>query len=117
VKYLVLIHDNSAAWDGLSDAQRREIGRRNIALTDDLVASGELIVSEALAYPSETEHVRNGQRVAGDGPYAEVKEYLAGFYLVDCESIERAIEIATQVAAYGKIEVRPVMDLKGLLEL
>ena len=76
-----------------------------------------MIVSEALADPSLTRHVavRDGQTMITDGPFAEVKEFLAGFFLVECESFERALEHAARVpeAAFGRVEVRPVMDLSG----
>jgi hypothetical protein len=121
MKYLLLIHSNPASlavWEGLSDAQRMEFGRGHIALTDALAESGELVVSQGLADPSLAKHVsvRDGRTIASDGPFAEVKEHLAGFYLVECESIERAIELAARVpdAAHGEVEVRPVLDLSGL---
>jgi hypothetical protein len=61
--------------------------------------------------------VREGRTLTTDGPFAEAKEYLAGFYLVECESIERAVEIAARTpdAAYGEVEVRPVLDLRELV--
>ncbi|MDB5039799.1 MAG: hypothetical protein JWN27_525 [Candidatus Eremiobacteraeota bacterium] len=121
MKYLILIHSNAASlkvWEGLSDAQRVELGRAHFALTDELAASGELIVSEGLADPSLAKRVsvRAGRTMTTDGPFAEVKEHLAGFYLVECESIERAIEHAARMpdAATGAVEVRPVLDLRGL---
>ena len=60
--------------------------------------------------------VRDGQAVTSDGPFAEVKEQLAGFYLVECESMERAVEIAAQIpeAEAGQIEVRPILTYSGL---
>jgi hypothetical protein len=121
MKYLLLIHSNPASlavWEGLSDAQRMEFGRGHIALSEALAESGELVVSQGLADPSLAKHVsvRDGRTIASDGPFAEVKEHLAGFYLVECESIERAIELAARVpdAAHGEVEVRPVLDLSGL---
>jgi hypothetical protein len=121
VKYLILIHSNPAslkAWEGLSHAQRVELGRGHLALSEDLAASGELVVSEGLADPSLAKRVsvRGGRTMTTDGPFAEAKEHLAGFYLIECESIERAIEHAAKVpdAAFGEVEVRPVLDLRGL---
>jgi hypothetical protein len=121
MKYLILIHSNPASlkvWEGLSDVQRVEFGRGHLALSEGLAASGELVVSEGLADPSLAKRVsvREGRTMTTDGPFAEVKEYLAGFYLIECESIERAIEHAARVpdAAYGEVEVRPVLDLRGL---
>jgi hypothetical protein len=123
MKYLILIHSNPSfreMWDQLSDAERMDIGRAHMALTDELATSGELVVSEGLADPSlaKSVSVRDGQVIASDGPYAEVKEHVVGFYLVECESMDRAIEIAgkTPDAAHGEVEVRPVLDL-SVLEL
>jgi hypothetical protein len=120
MKYLILIYSNPQSrqiWEGFSNAQRGEGLGLYAALHEDLVASGEMIVSEALGNPSLTKRVvvRDGQTMTTDGPFAEAKELLAGFFLIECESIERAIEHAARVpeAAYGLVEVRPVMDLSG----
>ena len=121
MKYLILIHSNPQflqRWEGLSDAQREEFGRGHFALTDELAASGDLIVSEGLADPALAKRVtaRDGQVMTSDGPFAEVKEHLAGFYLVDCESTDRAVQIAARVpdAVWGLVEVRPVLDMSTL---
>ncbi len=114
MKYLILIYSNPESreiWEGLSDAERAEGLRGYAALNEDLAASGEMIVSEALADPSQAKRVsvREGRTISTDGPFAEVKEHLAGFYLVECESVDRAIEYAARVpeAALGLVEVRP----------
>jgi hypothetical protein len=118
VKYLILIYSNPASreiWEGFSDDQRAEGFRYYGALNEELAAAGELIVTEALADPSLTTRVsvRDGQVVTSDGPYAESKELLAGFYLIECESVDRAVEIAARVpeAELGLVEVRPVRGL------
>ena len=86
-------------------------------MTADLAASGELIAGEALADTSLSKRVevRNGETMTTDGPFAEVKEHLAGFFLIQCESFERAVTIASRVpeAELGLVEVRPIMDLSG----
>ena len=121
MKYLILIYSNPASreiWEGFSDEQRAEGFRYYGALTDELAASGELIVTEALADPSLTRRVtvRDGQTVTSDGPFAEAKELLAGFFLVECDSMERAVEVAARMpeAELGLIEVRPVLQLGGM---
>jgi len=120
VKYMILISSNPASrqiWESFSAAQRAEGWEHYAALTEDLNASGEMIVSEALADPSLAKRVgvREGHVMTSDGPFAEAKEHLAGFFLVECESIERAVQIAARVpeAALGLVEVRPVMNLGG----
>jgi hypothetical protein len=84
VKYMILISSNPASrqiWESFSAAQRAEGWKRYAALTEDLDASGEMVVSEALADPSLAKRicVREGQVMASDGPFAEAKEHLAGF--------------------------------------
>jgi hypothetical protein len=120
MKYLILVYSNPKSrevWERLSDEQRAEGWRAHAALRDDLVASGELVVGEALADPSTGTRVlvRDGATVTSDGPFAEVKEHLAGFYLVECDSIERAVEYAARVpeAAHIEVEVRPVLGMSG----
>ena len=121
MKYLILIHSNPQSreiWEGFSDEQRTEGYAYYAALNDELVASGEMIVSEALADPSLGKRLpaQAGSPVASsDGPFAEVKEHLAGFFLVQCESMARALEIAARVpeADLGLVEVRPVLNLGG----
>jgi hypothetical protein len=121
VKYLVLIYSNPASreiWEGFSDEQRAEGFRYYAAITEELAASGELIVTEALADPSLTRRVtvRDGQTLTSDGPFAEAKELLAGFYLLECDSMERAVEVAARLpeAELGLIEVRPILQLGGM---
>jgi hypothetical protein len=120
MKYLILIYSNPMSrelWQGFSQAERAEGLRAYEALTEDLAASGELIVGEALADSSLAKRVevRDGQTMTTDGPYAEVKEHLAGFFFIQCESYERAVAVASRVpeAEFGLVEVRPVMDLSG----
>jgi hypothetical protein len=121
VKYLILIYSNPASreiWEGFSDDQRADGFRYYAALEEEVAASGELIVSEALADASLTKRVsvRDGQTLTSDGPFAEVKELLAGFFLLECQSIDRAVEIAARMpeAELGLVEVRPVMELGGM---
>jgi hypothetical protein len=78
------------------------------------------VASEGLPDPSHGARVsvRDGRTIASDGPFAEVKEYLAGFYLVDCDSLDEAVALAARVpdALTGEVEVRPVYD-RRVLEL
>jgi hypothetical protein len=121
MKYLLLIYLNRESrevWMALPESQRAEGLGAHAVLNEELAASGELIVTEALADTSLAKRVsvREDRTITSDGPFAEAKEILAGFYLVECESIERAIELAARMpeAPIGEIEVRPIMDLKGL---
>jgi hypothetical protein len=105
-------------WETWPQDKRMEFGRSHLALSQSLHESGELIAAEGLGDPSEgmVVSVSDGQAVTVDGPYAEVKEHLVGFLLVECDDRERAAQIAAQVpdAQYGQIEVRPVMDVRSI---
>ncbi len=121
MKYLIMILSNpesAAALRALSDEEGKDFGRGHFALSEALAESGELIVGEGLADQSTATRVplRGGEIVTTDGPFAEVKEQLAGFYLVECDSLERAISYAARVpdAMFTEVEVRPVLDLSGL---
>ena len=121
MRYLILIHSNPesrALWETLTDEQRIEFGRGHMALREELAASGELVVSQGLAHLELAKRVwvRDGETMTSDGPFAEVKEYLAGFYLVEVDSYERAVEWAAKVpdAQFRAIEVRPILDMSTL---
>ncbi|WP_275294992.1 YciI family protein [Amycolatopsis sp. La24] len=121
MRYLIMIHSNPrfrALWEEFSDEQKAAFGRSHLALDRALEESGELVLSDGLADPAEAKcvTVQDGKAVASDGSFAEVKEHLVGFYLVECESMERALEHAARVpdALYGKVEVRPIRNVKEL---
>ena len=121
MKYLILIYTNPesrAVWEAFSEADRAAGFHEYERLTAELAASGELIVTEALADASQGRRVavRDGVTITSDGPFAEAKEQLAGFFLLECESVERAVEVAARLpdAGVNLIEVRPVMDYGGL---
>ncbi len=120
MKYMILIHHNPAnreLWERLPADQRAADMEAYAALTEELAASGELIVTEALADASQTKRVTvgEGRTITSDGPFAEVKEQLAGFFLVECESIDRAVEIASRLpdAPVAQIEVSPVLTFSA----
>ncbi|MGH3360130.1 MAG: YciI family protein [Nocardioidaceae bacterium] len=121
MKYLILIYDNPesrAIWESLSVAERAEGVRGYVELNEALEASGESIASEALDRASEAKRVavRDGRTITTDGPFAETKEELAGFYLVDCADMDRAVEYAARIpeAEFGRVEVHPTIDLSEI---
>jgi hypothetical protein len=124
MKFAILIYHNPLSrdiWDRLTPEQRAEGLRAYAGLDDDLAASGELVAAQALADPSHGTRVSvsSGQVVTSDGPFAEAKEHLAGFYLVDCDDIERAVALAARIpeAAHGLVEVRPTLSLSDFGDL
>src|SRR5690349_8896377 len=102
MRFVILIWHNPGArelWRQLS-VQQREAGlSAYAALNEDLEAAGEIVVSAALADPELAKRVivRDGETVATDGPFAEVKEHLAGFYLIECDGVEKAVEYAARI--------------------
>lgn len=117
MKYLALVYNNPGAFEALSQTERDELMRQADAFLKELTESGELLGGQALADPSNgrTVRVRKGVPAVTDGPFAEAKEQLAGYYVLDCESLERATEIAARdpAARLWAVEVRPIMDTAG----
>jgi hypothetical protein len=118
VKYMILIQSNPQfleRWQALPEEQRERFGPDHIALGAELAETGELVATEGLADPALAKRVTGDQTMISDGPFAEAKEHLAGFFLVDCESEDRALAIAARIpdALWGLVEVRPVLDLSG----
>jgi hypothetical protein len=117
MKYMLLIYSSPATWNALTLQEREQMERDHTKLYEDLVASGEWVGGNPLADPAQSKavRVRDGIATTTDGPYAETKEHLAGYDLVDCDSLERALEIAARIpdAAVCGVEVRPVMDMGG----
>ena len=117
MKYVLLVYRAPGAFDALPEEERNALRAEFDAFSEELTASGELIGGAGLAdAPSgRTVRVRNGVPVTTDGPFAEAKEQLAGYYVVDCESIDRAAEIAARDPAsrLWAIEVRAVMHEAG----
>jgi len=116
VKYVVLIYNNPATWEALPQAERDRIMSIHNTLIRELTASGELLRVDGLTHPTTTKTVRlrGGVPVVTDGPFTEAKEQLAGVWALDCESIDRAVEIGAPLAEYDTVEVRQLMDLSGL---
>jgi hypothetical protein len=120
VKYMIMIHSNEqslALWETLTEQQRTDFGVGHLKLTEEMAEAGVLVVSEGLADPQLARWVsaRDGETIASDGPFAEVKEHLAGFYLIEVDGLDEAIEWAAKVpdARLREVEVRPVLDMSA----
>ena len=123
MKYLLLIHSNPVTWGhpsflhtqegmALSKKEREALATQLEKLVTELADKGELVVAEPLAAPAQTKvvRVRRGVRATTDGPYSEAKEQLAGVFIVDVASPERAEEIAARIpeAMFAGVELRPI---------
>jgi hypothetical protein len=115
LRYLCLIYEAAdPSGDYSSEEQQNEMDAYG-AFTKEITDRGIMEGGEALQPPMTATTVRNkdGDILTTDGPYAETKEWLAGFYLVNCKDLDEAIEVAAKIpsASHGAIEVRPVMEL------
>lgn len=119
MKYLLIMNINPSVLEALSEDERNAIGNGHADFMRTIQESGEMISTNALADPANSVVVRfkGGEQVVTDGPFVESKEYFGGYYLVDCETKERAVELAgmipdAKVEGLG-IEIRPVMFSAG----
>ena len=113
MKYMLLIYGNEENWEAVPPEEFAEIVRRIDAHNQALFESGELVGAYGVGDQLTAKMVRvdEGGVAVTDGPYAEAKEYLGSFTIVDCESLDRALEIAAENPAsrYWGVEVRPLM--------
>jgi hypothetical protein len=120
MKFLLIMQINPAVLEALTEEERNLIGAGHGEFMQSIKDSGEFIITQALADPANSTTVRGtgGAPAVTDGPFVEAKEYMGGYYLIDCENQERAIELAKQIpdTKFGglAIEVRPVMFSDGL---
>lgn len=117
MKYMLLVY---LAEDALSDSEREHCYVESAQLTQDLSASGQYLAASPL-HPVSTAtsvRVREGKRVVTDGPFAETREQLGGYYLIEARDLDEALNIAERIppARFGTIEIRPVMEIAGLPE-
>ena len=115
MKYLLAMYMKPEVWDGLSEQDKDEVMTGHGEFIRRIRESGEMISTQALDAPAKSAVVRvkNGMPAITDGPFVESKEFLAGYYLVECASQERAYEVAAMIPdakidGLG-IEVRPVV--------
>jgi hypothetical protein len=116
MKYMLLIFSNPENWGALSEVETKGVMDEYWAFTQRITESGEFVSGEPLQGPDTATvvRVRDAGRAISDGPFIESKEVLAGYYVVDCKSLDRALELAAQIPDAklgGGIEVRPCADM------
>jgi hypothetical protein len=113
MKYILLIHDEEKAWGKFSEDERQKLMAEYRQLSEQLKASGQYVSGSQLAPTSSATsvRVREGKRVVTDGPFAETREQLGGYYLVEAKDLDEAIGLAARIpsARFGTIEVRPLV--------
>jgi hypothetical protein len=115
MKYILLVY---LADDAMNDAEREKCYVESAQLCQDLAANGHYVAANPL-HPTSTAtsvRVRDDKRVVTDGPFAETREHLGGYFLIDAKNLDEAIAIATRIPAaqVGTIEIRPVLEIPGL---
>ncbi|MER7404359.1 YciI family protein [Streptomyces sp. NPDC000070] len=135
MKYLVMVQGTQADYEAMrgkasanspawSEEELQAMFAHMGAINDDLSETGELVDAQGLAEPAQTRHVTlgdDGKAVITDGPYSESEELLAGYWVLECESLERVTEIAERVARCPQpagapdypVVIRPIMDGSG----
>jgi hypothetical protein len=113
MRYMLLIHDEEKGWGKLSEAERQKIMGEYRQFSEQINASGHYVSGSQLAPTSSATsvRVRDGKRVVTDGPFAETREQLGGYYLVEAKDLDEAIGLAARIpsARFGTIEVRPLV--------
>ena len=116
MRYLCLIYLDEKELAVMPERDMNELNARHLELNDELVDSGHFIEAEALQPASDSTcvRVRNGRTALVDGPYAETKEMVAGFYVVEARDLNEAVQVASRIPAapLGTVEVRPCRDLE-----
>jgi hypothetical protein len=115
MKYMLLIYADEQAWN---DAERQQCYEESTQLAHRLSAAGQFLATNPLQSVSTATcvSVRNDKRLVTDGPFAETREQLGGYFLIDAKDLDEAIRIAGQIpgARKGTVEIRPVVDVPGL---
>lgn len=114
MKYILLIHHDEVAFGKLTDAEREALYLEYRSLREQIIAGGQFIAADRLHATSEakTVRVRDGKQVVTAGPFAETREQLGGYFLIDATDIDEAIAIAARIpsARTGGIEIRAVAE-------
>ena len=117
MKYMLLVYMDEQA---MTDEERQHCYVESAQLTQDLNAKGQYVAAGPLhsVATATSVRVRDGKRIVTDGPLAETREQLGGYYVVDANDLDEAVAIAERIppARYGTIEIRPLMEIEGLPE-
>jgi len=115
MKYMLLIYDEEQAWAKLSEAERKQVYAEYGQFSQQVKASGQYVTGAQLQPISAATsvRVRNGKRLLTDGPFAETREQLGGYYLVEAKDLDEALGLAARIpsARFGTIEVRPLVEV------
>jgi hypothetical protein len=119
MKFMLLCYDNEKEWEALGEAALRAAREEAVGLVQELHANGKYLLATPLqpVATATSVRVREGKRIVSDGPFAETREVLGGFFLIDAKDRDEAIAIAARHPGArfgGCVEVRPIIEIPGL---
>jgi hypothetical protein len=118
MKFMLLLWDEEGQWTDMSEEETAAEMARWEEYTNQIVAAGAMVSGEGLqpSATSKTLRIENGERVVTDGPFAETKEQLGGFYVIECGSVDEALDWAAKApsADQGATEIRPVIPYEEM---
>lgn len=118
VKYMLLCYDDEQYWKGVGPAAHKAAMQEAVSLTHELDAKGQYVTASPLAFSDKavSVRIRDGKQSVTDGPFAETREVLGGYYIIDVENLDEAIRIAERHpgAAVGAVEIRPILEIPNL---
>lgn len=118
MKYMLLCYDDDKAWERAGEAALKKAMQEAVQLTHELHAKGQYIDAAPLepVAAARSVRLREGKRLVTDGPFAETREVLGGYYMIDVEDLDAAIRIAERHpgARLGTVEIRPILEIPGL---
>ncbi|HEX8953198.1 MAG TPA: YciI family protein [Polyangia bacterium] len=113
MQYMLLIYDNEKMWPAMDPKERNALMGEYHVFTEEVKQAGKLVAADALqpTTAATTVRVRDGKRLTTDGPFAETKEQLGGYYLIEAKDLDEAMAMAAKIpsARIGSIEIRPIM--------
>ena len=118
MKYILLVHHSEQVLGKLSETELQQMREESVQLANQINESGQYLDAAPL-HPTATAtsvRVRDGKRFVTDGPFAETREQLGGYFLIDAKNLDEAIDIAARIpmARKGTVEIRPVVEIPGL---
>ena len=118
MKYILLVHHNEEVLGSLSQTDLQQMREESVRLANDINLSGHYLDAAPLQPVSTAVSLRvgEGKRLVTDGPFAETREQLGGYFFIDAGDLDQALDIAARIpgARIGTVEIRPVMDIEGL---
>jgi len=118
MKYILLVHHNEEVLGSLSKTDLQQMREESVRLANDINVTGNYLDAAPLQPVSTAVslRVREGKRLVTDGPFAETREQLGGYFFIDAGDLDQALDIASRIpgARIGTVEIRPVMEIEGL---